>query len=209
MLVLARHATTLINEAGRVQGEQEVGISELGKREAVGLARWLVAGYRPRTILASPARRVQETAEILQRFLGGVSIETADELRERDYGPFEGLDAEELSLARQRYGLSPHDPRQNWADAADVESDQQVWKRFRAFADRVDLLPRARAEDVLLLTHAGTAKAILCSMLGVSPDRPYPFAMGPASAAVLAVRGPYLQLCALWQNEVVSQAPPG
>jgi broad specificity phosphatase PhoE len=55
--------------------------------------------------------------------------------------------------------------------------------------------------DVLAVSHGGVIKAILCSALGIPPERPFPFMVNPASATVLAVRGEYLQLSALRQNE--------
>jgi broad specificity phosphatase PhoE len=85
--------------------------------------------------------------------------------------------------------------------AEKVESDRQVWLRFRAFADRADLIARAAESDVLLITHGGTIKAVICSELGIPPDRPFPFKIDPASAAALAVRDQHLQLCLLWQND--------
>lgn len=202
MLVLARHATTTLNEKGWVQGKQDLGLSESGQQQVHRLARWLAAGFVPRSIATSPARRAVETAQLLLHHLGAdIVIEQAEELLERDYGPFEGLDDEQLRFMRERQGLPPHDPRQNWMHAEKVESDRQVWLRFRAFADRADLIARAAESDVLLITHGGTIKAVICSELGIPPDRPFPFKIDPASAAALAVRDQHLQLCLLWQND--------
>lgn len=202
MLILARHGTTALNEQGVIQGAQDYGLSEAGRHEAGSLAHWIAGNFDVQLIFVSPARRALETAHFV---LSSLSRETpvtiVEELREREYGSFEGLDTDQLKAARRQCGLALDDLRQNWANSTEVESDAAVWRRFRHFADTAGLMNLASRLDVLAVSHGGVIKAILCSALGIPPERPFPFMVDPASAAVLAVRGEYLQLSALRQNE--------
>jgi len=202
MLILARHGTTALNEQGVVQGAQDFGLSEAGRVEAGSLARWIAGNFDIQLIFVSPARRALETAHLVLSSLSRQApVTVVEELRERGYGSFEGLDADQLKAARRQRGLGLDDLRQNWANSTEVESDAEVWSRFRHFAETAGLMNLASRMDVLAVTHGGAIKAVLCSALGIPPERPFPFMVGPASAAVLAVRGEYLQLYALWQNE--------
>ena len=202
MLILVRHGTTTLNELGLVQGTQDYSLSEAGRDEASNLAHWIARNFEIRLVFTSPSRRAQETAHVISSSLSpDIPVRISEELREREYGSFEGLDNDQLKAARIRQGLPLDDLRQNWANTAEVESDSEVWARFSNFAEKVGLLDSATRVDVLVVSHGGTIKAILCSTLGIPPERPYPFMIGPASAAVLAIRDEYLQLHALWQNE--------
>jgi broad specificity phosphatase PhoE len=202
MLILARHGTTALNEQGVIQGAQDFGLSEAGRDEAGRLARWIAGNFDIQLIFASPARRALETAHfVLSSLSREAPVTIVEELREREYGSFEGLDTDQLKAARRQRGLALDDLRQNWANSTEVESDAEVWRRFRHFADTAGLMSLASRLDVLAVSHGGVIKAILCSALGIPPERPFPFMVNPASATVLAVRGEYLQLSALRQNE--------
>ena len=86
-LWLIRHGSTAMNEAGRYQGRLDGGLSETGR------AALRPAAFRPERLIVSPARRARETAAIL---FPGMEQEIVQDLREMDFGAFEGLSWREM-----------------------------------------------------------------------------------------------------------------
>jgi broad specificity phosphatase PhoE len=200
VLILARHGATDLNEAGRVQGRADVGLTRRGREQAESLGSWIQANFSVSHVYSSPARRALETAAPIVRSSSDVPIETSEWLVERNYGSFEDLDEKELLASRLAAGLSLEDPRQNWDGAVGVESDFVVWQRFRQFCEAQGVERVCRDHDILVVTHAGLIKSVFCQGLGISPGRPYPILLGPGSALVLSVPDGVFQLAELWRN---------
>ena len=78
---LIRHGRTEWNDTGRYQGQTDLPLSNEGAAE---LAR---APFSPKTVYVTPLKRTQETAKIL--FPDARQI-VVDDLREMDFGAFEG-----------------------------------------------------------------------------------------------------------------------
>ncbi len=91
--LIVRHGETEWNAQGRIQGHTDVGLSEQGQQQARLVAQRL-AGETIDLAYSSDLSRAKETAEII---LDGreVPFHTTPRLRERYYGVFEGLPAEE------------------------------------------------------------------------------------------------------------------
>lgn len=86
--LLARHAQTEWNLAGRVQGSLDSPLTEKGVRQAHALAEaWASAGIT--RIVSSPAGRALRTATIVADHLG-VPLVTDARLVEQNFGRFEG-----------------------------------------------------------------------------------------------------------------------
>ena len=78
---LIRHGRTEWNDTGRYQGQTDLPLSNEGAAE---LAR---ADFSPKTVYVTPLKRTQETARILFPDARQIVI---DDLREMDFGAFEG-----------------------------------------------------------------------------------------------------------------------
>lgn len=89
-VVFARHGRTKHNLDGIIQGSRDtLPLSDEGREDARVLAAEL-AGENVRTILTSPLRRARETAEIVAKEHGLPDPVVIGELRECDYGSWEG-----------------------------------------------------------------------------------------------------------------------
>lgn len=87
-LYLLRHGQTEWNIEGKIQGKTDIPLNETGLRQA----RCLAEGMREREISAvysSPLLRAAQTAEILAEEKG-LSVSVLPELREVDFGLWEG-----------------------------------------------------------------------------------------------------------------------
>jgi len=88
-LALLRHATSLWNERGLIQGQRDIALSEAGRWEA---RSWhLPAALRGWRVYSSPLWRARETARLL-----GLSAELEPALLEAQWGIWEGRSLAEL-----------------------------------------------------------------------------------------------------------------
>src|SRR5690242_8696605 len=88
-LLLVRHGETDWNAEGRLQGQTDRPLNEYGRRQARELAERL-AGDGVVAIYASDLSRAKETAEIVGGRLG-LPVVVDPDLRERNWGTWEGL----------------------------------------------------------------------------------------------------------------------
>jgi probable phosphoglycerate mutase len=88
-VVLWRHGRTEWNVAGRVQGQTDTSLDEVGRGQARAAAARL-ASLKPVRIVSSDLERARHTAEELSR-LTGVPVELDERLREMNFGEREGL----------------------------------------------------------------------------------------------------------------------
>lgn len=170
-IAFARHAATASNESGILQGSTDPSLSALGRAQASRMVAWCKSRKVSR-IVSSPARRAVETGEIIAAALR-VDVEVSECLRERDYGPFEGLTRPALLRARASRGLSAVDPTQHWRGCTEVEQDESIWTRVQPrIAQTMGLQDESLS---LLISHAGVLKAVLHATLGIDPARPSAF----------------------------------
>ena len=87
-LILVRHGETVHNVAGIAQGWSDSELSEKGREQVRRLAQRLLT-YAPTAIYSSPLGRARSTAEAIAE-VTGLPIVTLDELREMNYGGWEG-----------------------------------------------------------------------------------------------------------------------
>lgn len=148
---LVRHGETAWNVEGRLQGQLDVPLNELGRAQARALAARLAA-QRFDALYSSDLSRTIETAEAVAALLG-LRVEPAADLRERFFGAFQGLTRAE---AEARFPLdytrfAARDPDHRFP--GDAES-------LRGFSTRVasaldDLADRRRGATLLVVTHGG------------------------------------------------------
>ena len=84
-IYVVRHGETEWSRSGRHTGRTDVPLTPLGREQAVDLGRRL-ADHPFALVLTSPLSRAAETA----RLAGVPDAERVDDLREWDYGEFEG-----------------------------------------------------------------------------------------------------------------------
>jgi len=92
-LLLVRHGETDWNADGRLQGQTDRPLSDFGRRQARQLAEEL-DGEEFEAIYSSDLARARETAEIVGGQLG-LAVTLDPDLREKDWGSWEGLTAVE------------------------------------------------------------------------------------------------------------------
>jgi broad specificity phosphatase PhoE len=198
---LIRHARSSANQENILIGRSgRYELNEIGRQQVARLADQLCAEgiIRLRT---SPLRRAEQTASILSAD-GQLPAAVVDEnLVERDFGPFEGLDRPALLRARAAAALDNADPTGYFPPrVAGVEPLAAVYERMRGAMSAVG----AEADgSVALVTHAGVIKCYLYRMLSIPEHVPRAFKVFQASYVKLKVIGAdRVTVHEIWRNPV-------
>lgn len=167
-VVLLRHGDTKLTPERRFSGvgRGDPGLSETGQDQARrAAASALLQANTFTEVLSSPMTRCQETAQIVAATLG-VSISVDPELREMDFGLWEGMTFDEV---KDRY---PEDLRR-WTQSASA-SPTGSSETFAALLDRMGTVAerfasRYAGASVIAVTHVTPVKALVAGALGAPP----------------------------------------
>ena len=165
-VVFLRHGRTSYNAAGRLQGQVDIPLDEVGLWQAENGASALAKIHAATRVVASDLSRAAVTAQHFAR-ASGVQVLTDPRVRERSFGRWEGLTRDEIhaswpdEFSQWRRGLEPQ--------GVDVEARSAVAQRmFAAVEDHsVDL----EADDTLVVVSHGAAITLgITAMLGLDAD---------------------------------------
>ena len=129
-VLLLRHGRTAYNAAARLQGQVDIPLDGVGQWQVAEAARDLFQRHVPTRIVSSDLIRARATAQAVAD-LTGLAVELDPRLRERDFGDWEGLTAQEISGRwPDEYAVwrSGHDPQRTGAEtrAAVAERMEQA-----------------------------------------------------------------------------------
>lgn len=174
--ILLRHGDTRLSPEHRFSGLSDEPLSADGTRQVSAAAHRLAGdGARIDTIVSSPLRRAAATAAIVA---GQLALTTAmdDDLRETDFGKWEGLTLAEI--------------QQQWPEAVlawqrDPEQAPPGGESFADTAYRVNracerILRKYQGQTVLVVSHITPIKIMLCRALGAPLPALYRFYLGSA-----------------------------
>jgi len=160
-IIIWRHGRTEWNLAGRVQGQTDVPLDEVGRLQAREAAARL-ASLQPTRIVTSDLVRARETADELGR-LTGIVAETDARLRERSFGVREGL-----TMAEAWEQFPDHMARWAAGDEAGIpgsESSVAAGERFTsALHEFLETL--GPNEALVVVAHGGVTRAGTFTFLG-------------------------------------------
>ncbi|MFE9923398.1 histidine phosphatase family protein [Streptomyces sp. NPDC005774] len=159
-LLLARHGETEWSRSGRHTGRSDLSLTRDGEAQARALAP-LFEGRSFTLVLTSPLARARRTAELA----GLADVLPEPDLREWDYGGYEGVTTADIRRTRPDWDL--------WSDGVPPgpefpgESPGQVGER----ADRVlaAVAGALDAGDVLLVAHGHLLRVLTARRLGLPP----------------------------------------
>ncbi|HEY2742358.1 MAG TPA: histidine phosphatase family protein [Gaiellaceae bacterium] len=147
-LLLVRHGETDWNAEGRLQGHTDRPLSDYGRRQARGLAEEF-EGEELEAIYSSDLARARETAEIVGERLG-LPIALEPDLREKDWGTWEGLSAVERD--RVEFVGEPTGAHQ-----------ERMLRALRRIAES-----HPGDGRVLVVTHGGSMRRVQTAATGVA-----------------------------------------
>ncbi|GHO84019.1 histidine phosphatase family protein [Dictyobacter formicarum] len=183
-LWLVRHGVTDWSSQGRFCGHCDVSLSPIGKLQA----RWVGVQLRSRPLVAlyaSDLQRTTQTATILaQQLSAPLAVQTSAAWRELSFGAWEGLTYREVA---ERYpsqlGFFTH-PSQ-FSPPGGETFDALLQRVQGAFAQLVQVSLDLPAGDLVLVSHAGVLRVLLCSLLGLSFERQWQLRLDHGSISAI------------------------
>ena len=169
-LWLIRHGETQWSLSGAHTGRTDLPLTAAGRENAAAVGRFL-AGRRFDLVLTSPLARARETCRLAGYAAQG---QIEPNLREWDYGDYEGRSTAEIQRERPGWSL--------WSDGvANGESIDQVAARASSVIDRTS----GAEGDVALFAHGHVLRILTACWLGLPPDAARLFALGTGSVSIL------------------------
>ena len=207
-LILVRHGEVDGSRAGLLLGRTDVHLSEAGRRQAAEV-RDALATVTIDRLFCSPLARTRETAQIMTA--GGSAssapapptIETLDDLREADFGDWEGLSYLEVE---ERHP----EAAQAWArfDPAFGFPGGETLAGFTARVGRAaQALAETDARTVVAVSHGGVIRGLLCHFLGLPQSGYLLFDISTGSVTTLRLWGERGILAGLWQPSGLPGSP--
>ncbi|WP_460517934.1 histidine phosphatase family protein [Humibacter antri] len=149
-LTLVRHGETDWNRQRRIQGSTDVPLNAVGMAQARAAGLSLI-GTDYVALYSSPQVRAVETARIIAETLGMGQPIVRDDLRERSFGPAEGLTDGEIA-ERFPHGIPDQESRESVVD--------------RALPVLEEIADRHPGEAVLVVTHGAVIGSLVRRLSG-------------------------------------------
>ena len=165
-LWLIRHGEPVAEARARCYGSLDFGLSEAGRGQIERVADY-VRSEPISAVYTSPRSRAREGATILAATVSSPVLEVAEDLREMDFGDFEGLTYDEIAARKpDLYRLWMENPTE--VVFPNGESYPEMRKRvLRAF----DAIERKHAgQTVAFVTHGGVNRILLANVLQMPDD---------------------------------------
>lgn len=163
MIYLIRHGQTEYNREGRLQGQSDSPLTDVGRRQARSCGALLSAEVKGAAIWSSPLMRAAETARLLAMDLPGAALSLDPRLAEASFGLWEGLTRSEIE-ARWPGIRKRHPPREWKLHAPGGEDIDGLTARLAAVLNDARDYPG----DVILVSH-GIAGRLIRGLHGNLP----------------------------------------
>jgi probable phosphoglycerate mutase len=175
-ILAIRHGETTWNVDGRIQGQLDVPLNEMGRWQVHRLAL-AVADEDIAAVYSSDLLRAFETAQAVARGSGD-PIVTDTGLRERGFGTFEGLSYAEINARWPEMGerWRRRDPSFG-APGGETLSDFYA----RSIATATRLAARHPGQTIALVSHGGVMDCLYRAATRVALDAPRSWPLGNAA----------------------------
>ena len=160
-LVLLRHGRTAWNHSGRIQGQQDVGLDDVGVDQAARTAP-VLAALAPSHLWCSDLARTRMTVAPLAASCG-LEVTYDKRLREFGFGAYEGLDRSDLATrdpeSHQALGRGDYD------QVTHAEPTVEVRERMlESLGSLLDLLEPG--QTAIAVSHGAAIRVAVGSLLG-------------------------------------------
>jgi broad specificity phosphatase PhoE len=168
-LWLVRHGETEWTATGRHTSHTDVPLTATGREQATSVGG-VLAGRPFVVVLSSPLSRSVETCRLAGY---GDRVETDDDLKEWDYGEYEGRTTAEIREERPGWTV--------WAGSPGGESLEDAAVRARRVIDRAT----AAGGDAALFSHGHFLRVLGATWVGLPPEGGRLLSLGTASLNIL------------------------
>jgi broad specificity phosphatase PhoE len=169
-VVLVRHGQTEWSLSGQHTGSTDVPLTAEGCRQAEAV-RPRLAGRRFALVLSSPLSRALQTCRLAGL---GDEVQVRDDLREWDYGDYEGLTSKQV-----------REERPDWYLFDDGCPNGETAPEVGARLDRVVAELRDAGGDAAVFGHGHALRVLGARWLGLDPEQAGRFGLATATVSVL------------------------
>jgi len=169
-VVLVRHGETEWSRSGQHTGTTDIPMTETGRRQATALAGRL-RDWDFALVLSSPLSRALETARLAGL---GENVHVRDDLREWDYGDYEGITTKEI-----------HERDPGWFLFRDGAPGGESVADVSARADRVLAELRFAPGDAVVFAHGHILRVLAARWMTLPPEAGAGLALSTATVSVL------------------------
>ena len=202
-IYLIRHGETEGSLNGLFVGSLDLPLLPRGVEQVERLAALLPAHLGTATVtdgapggvccVASPLLRAQQSAAAIARRFG-LPVVTDPDLREVDFGAWEGLTPAQIE---ERY------PGQlaRWASPSEemgFPGGETIWQFDARVRRALGCILAHPAEVALVVAHGGVVRRLACDLLRAPEGMFWLFAVRPASIVRIDLSDPGPMLCELW-----------
>ena len=185
-LWLVRHGVTAWNIQHRFAGQSDVPLTDEGRLQARWLAQRLQT-IRFKAVYSSDLGRAYKTAEIIvsqhAKPTQPVFIQTSPAWRELDFGVWDGLTyAEIASQFPERLDFFTGSLQ---SAPPEGESLLQLQERVMVALRQIIAEHPTGEGDLLLVSHGGPLRLLICTLLGMPLARQWQLALAPGSLSAL------------------------
>jgi len=184
-IILIRHGQTKYNKIKAYHGWIDSELDDTGVLQAKKIANYL-AGESIDIIISSPLKRALDTAHIIGQKHPGVKIDIAEELKEVNFGLFDGLTYREIS---EKYSEEAKLWEMQNYDYCfpNGETIKGFYERVNMFLEKLMSMDYKKA---VLVTHEGCIRSILSYITSSSIDAFWKYSVKTGSISrVMADKG--------------------
>jgi len=201
-LVLVRHGETVHNAAGIAQGWNDSALSARGEQQVARLAE-RIARMKPNALWSSPLSRALATARPIAEATG-LEIRTLDELREMNYGGWEGKSF--LDVRRDDEAIY-----RRWIDDPDEpcpggESHNALRARVRRAFETIEASADGPPLRAVVVSHGTAIRVAATVLLDVPTMTSRFFAKDNAALSLFVRRGDRLVM-KIWNDASHCEEP--
>lgn len=161
--IIVRHGQSKANESGYLVGCTEAPLSKLGEKQAKAVSEYILKSYKVDVIYSSPLSRACNTVKGVADSLN-LPIITENELREFNFGEWEGLTHEEIKNNFDNgYSKWAKDPGTVIPQGGEsmTQLQSRVVEKLKEIGKNED------GKTVLIGSHSSVIRALQCYIQGL------------------------------------------
>jgi broad specificity phosphatase PhoE len=183
-LIIVRHGRTEWNRVERFRGRADIGLDEVGKKQAETVAK-RVKEWPVSAIYSSPLCRALATAKIIAGPLG-LTVQLIPGIVDIDYGAWQGLSTEDV-VAKDGHLYSQWIESPHKVKFPGGESFAEVRERASTAVD--NLIIQHSKETVVLVSHKVICQMLILSLLGLDSSHFWQITQDVCAMNLFEVRG--------------------
>lgn len=187
--IIVRHGQTEWSKSGQYTGLTDLPLTEYGRGQMIRTGESIFSNNRfinpdhITYVFTSPRTRAKETVDLVLKPLtpeqrSKIRVVVDNDLREWEYGDYEGLLTPEIIKLRKSRGLDQARPWNIWRDGCENgETTEEVGLRLSRVIARIQNLHRihqseGRASDIMVFAHGHTLRYFSALWMGLGEELP-------------------------------------